>query len=142
MEHSRTYSIGRDRAADIPVADDSVSRLHAQVTLSAAGGLFLVDCGSTNGTFLIRANGDEESISQAHVGMGEAVKFGSVIVAARDLLEALRNFGRPPAPAPPLPEPAARGLASPMPHSDRLVRCGCGAVRSAKQTCVLCGEKR
>lgn len=141
MGETRTYSIGRDRTADIPIADDSVSRLHAQLTVGDSDELLLTDCGSTNGTFLVRANGVEEAVSQARVALNETVKFGSVAVTARDLVDLVRKLGRVKTPPPPRPASATpMSDPYPMPHSERLVRCGCGAVRSARQACVLCGE--
>lgn len=153
--NGRAYRVGRDRSADIPIADDSVSRLHAQLVL-ATDGLFVTDCNSTNGTFVVRLHGVEEPVTQARAGAGDSIKFGSVVVAVRDLMEFIGSRKSPPSAAPPPPpvpavaaSPAAKqpsaanqpsAIAWELPHSDRLVRCVCGAVRSARQACVLCGE--
>ncbi len=49
-----TYVVGRGKKADIPLsdADDSVSKLHVEITQDSKGNLYLTDCGSLNGTFL------------------------------------------------------------------------------------------
>ncbi|MCG6861051.1 MAG: FHA domain-containing protein [Chromatiaceae bacterium] len=44
------FSIGRERSCAIPVADDSVSAMHAELTFLGDGKLLLTDCNSTNGT--------------------------------------------------------------------------------------------
>jgi apolipoprotein N-acyltransferase len=51
----RTFTIGRDKSCDVPIADDSVSRVHAEVWLGSDGALMLADRGSSNGTSLIRS---------------------------------------------------------------------------------------
>jgi hypothetical protein len=38
------FSIGRERSCDIPVADDSVSARHAELTFLGDGKLLLTDC--------------------------------------------------------------------------------------------------
>ena len=53
MQEQR-FTIGRDRGCDIPIADESVSRLHAQLTFTEGQQIFLTDCQSSNGTFLFR----------------------------------------------------------------------------------------
>lgn len=63
--------IGRVAPADLVLADSEVSRRHCQVRLGA-GGLTVVDLGSTNGTFV-----DGERISgAAPLPVGSAVRIG------------------------------------------------------------------
>ncbi len=57
-EHGRVHSFAQDEVrigsspeADVPLADNSVSREHVSIRLSP-GGFVLTDLGSTNGTFL------------------------------------------------------------------------------------------
>lgn len=49
---NRPISLGRSPGNDIVVADTQVSRRHAVINLQAAGEYWLVDLGSTNGTYL------------------------------------------------------------------------------------------
>ncbi|GAA0347831.1 FtsK/SpoIIIE domain-containing protein [Streptomyces blastmyceticus] len=50
--HGGEVSVGRSTAADVPLDDPDVSRLHCAVTLSDDGTVTLRDLGSTNGTTL------------------------------------------------------------------------------------------
>ncbi|MBL8233677.1 MAG: FHA domain-containing protein, partial [Bryobacterales bacterium] len=115
--------------ADIPLADPSVSRQHAEIQLLDTGCLFLIDCNSSNGTWLFR-EGIPRRIQQDTVSAGEEIQFGSVRIAASDLIDvAQRSL------APPAPQPQARTL----PKSTKLVRCGCGAVVALGSECPFCG---
>lgn len=115
----RRYTIGRDRSCDIPIADDSVSRLHAEIWLADDGALMLADRGSSNGTTLLR--GQEAFPLRVDVVLpGDQVRFGRALLAVQDLVEAIEikfpraltpptpsgNISLPPPPPPP-PPPAA-----------------------------------
>lgn len=67
-------SIGRDPSTDICIAEPSVSRVHARVTMSPEG-LLLEDLNSSNGTFV---NG--EPIRASYLQDGDSVSFGTVDV--------------------------------------------------------------
>ena len=67
------FSIGRDAACDLAIADMTVSRRHAQLERTAAGWL-LTDLESTNGT---RVNGWRVR-GQVPVRSGDLVSFGSL----------------------------------------------------------------
>lgn len=104
------FTIGRSDA-DIILNDaaNSVSKLHAELTVGADGkSLFLVDCGSSNGTFIER-QGRWERIKQDAVRADEAVRFGTNIVQMRDLLKKLPSRNAPVAKGPP-PLPAKNSL--------------------------------
>ncbi|MEU5423728.1 FHA domain-containing protein, partial [Streptomyces sp. NPDC020667] len=60
--HGGEVSVGRSTAADVPLDDPDVSRLHCAVTLSDDGTVTLRDLGSTNGTTL-----DGEAVGEAPV---------------------------------------------------------------------------
>jgi len=75
MEDYRTYSIGRSRYCDIVIADNTVSRSHAELVITARGQHYITDCGSTSGTYLARG-GDWEKVSQCFVETGEALLLG------------------------------------------------------------------
>jgi hypothetical protein len=69
----RRFSIGRDAACDLAIADLTVSRRHAQLERSADGWL-LTDLESTNGT---RVNGWRvRGHDRVPVGPGDRVTFG------------------------------------------------------------------
>ena len=73
----RVVTIGR-KGTDIVLNDSSngVSRLHADLTITDQGTLYLVDCGSSNGTFVHR-QGTWHAIKQDYVTREEQVRFGS-----------------------------------------------------------------
>jgi len=135
-----TFTVGRDPSADIPVADGSVSRIHAEVSLLDGDRVFVTDCQSSNGTFAIR-DGVETRIQQERLGPGDRVKFGGVTLAVSDLAAAIRRkLGpvAPPGPAPAPPKPAARPKR--FPTQARLVRCHCGDIKDASGPCPACGQ--
>ncbi|KAB7850309.1 FHA domain-containing protein, partial [Streptomyces mobaraensis] len=60
--HGGEVRVGRSSAADIPVDDPDVSRLHCAVTLGDDGRVTLHDLGSTNGTTLDATPVDERPV--------------------------------------------------------------------------------
>jgi adenylate cyclase len=68
----RTLIVGRTDDCDLPIADPTVSRRHAELDLTE-GGLRLRDLGSTNGTFV-----DGRRVSEAVALPGAQVAFGKV----------------------------------------------------------------
>ncbi len=54
MTEGRKFTIGRDPRCDIAVADDSVSRVHAEFLCAADGSMTVRDRGSRNGTRVLR----------------------------------------------------------------------------------------
>ena len=72
-------TIGRDVSCGIALPDDSVSRLHAQITRQPTG-YFIVDVESSNGVFL---NGDQVT-SPAQLFSGDVLRLGEVILTVRD----------------------------------------------------------
>ena len=138
MKHTRRkFTIGRDRACDIPLADDSVSAHHAELSFLAEGKLLLTDCHSTNGTFLLLPDGRSQRLHQELISPLDQLKLGNVTVRVRDLLEALR-----------LKFPRFEEDLQPPPSTDQeppvqgpgLVRCVCGTPRRTDQPCPVCGR--
>jgi two-component system, NtrC family, response regulator AtoC len=68
-------TIGRTEAADIVVADDSLSRRHARL-LWADEGVWLEDLGSTNGTYVGGAK-----VSRVLIAPGDEITLGAVVAA-------------------------------------------------------------
>lgn len=75
MSRVRTYVVGRDRACDVPLDDSSVSRRHAEVVRLAGGRLYVTDCATTNGTFVLDG-GAWRAIRQAFVEPTGRIRFG------------------------------------------------------------------
>lgn len=129
-EARRKFTIGRDRACDIPLADDSVSGHHAELEFLEDGKLLLTDCQSTNGTFLLGTGHQTQRIRQSLVSPLDQVRFGGVALGMRELIEALRlKVG----------VPAAVDAEAPRVRGRRLVRCVCGGIKPADATCPECG---
>lgn len=120
------YTIGRDRGCDIPIADDSVSRQHAELSFAGGGKIVLKDCGSSNGTHLVRG-GKESPLREEQVFPTDEVRFGSVKLSVADMLEAVN--AKNPVPAP-VPE---------KPNDSKLIRCTCGAIKRSDEDCTACG---
>lgn len=132
----RKFTIGRDAACDIRIADDSVSRIHAELTLTEEGEILLRDCGSSNGTRLLR-QGKASPLRQETVAPADQIQFGEASVAVADLLSVLRQK---------FPQASASAGANfPPPSSPpskpaKLVRCGCGTIKPVHQPCPECGQ--
>ena len=75
----RRFTIGRELACDMTLADETVSRWHASLQQSSDGWL-LADLGSTNGT---RLNGWRVT-SPSPVAAGDLVSFGDVTFVLAD----------------------------------------------------------
>lgn len=70
----RRVTLGRTGDNDIVVADPTVSRFHAALSLNPRGEIVVSDLGSANGTFV---NG--QRILQAHVlNLGDELRLGSI----------------------------------------------------------------
>ncbi|MEZ5351871.1 MAG: FHA domain-containing protein [Bryobacteraceae bacterium] len=144
---SKTFTIGRDPSADIPIADASVSRIHAEAVLDDGGQVFLTDCNSSNGTFILR-DGKEQRVSQERLLATDQIKFGGVSLPVTALIAAIRRKDPRPEPAPmpsadspasiDKPPPKKKGVRE-FSESTRLVRCACGAVKPAASVCATCG---
>jgi hypothetical protein len=138
MKQDPTFSIGRGRECDLVIADDSVSRLHAKITFTADGKIFLVDCHSTHGT-VIRSGSHRIPVHQEFVSPTDSLEFGEVTWTVKELVDALRlKFPAmgPVALAEPGKAPTTQG-----PHwakGKKLVRCSCGAVKTKNERCPLC----
>jgi|SRR5579871_2042573 len=163
---SRRFTIGRDKNCDVPIADDSVSRLHAEIWLAEDGSLMMADRGSVNGTTVVRGQA-KFPLNQDVIQPGDYIRMGSVILSAGEIVEAVesRQPGAltrvaapgPPGPPPPPPPPPQFGVPQmtpppytpstpmpipgpppPRPAGAPLVRCECGAVKTFGQICPGC----
>jgi pSer/pThr/pTyr-binding forkhead associated (FHA) protein len=72
-------TIGRDASCGITLPDDSVSRVHAQITRQPKG-YFIVDLDSSNGVFL---NGDQVT-SPAQIIVGDVLRLGDAILTVQE----------------------------------------------------------
>ena len=86
----QTLTIGRSRDADIRLDDISVSRMHAELTMTHDGRCYLTDRNSLRGTCVLR-NGQWASHRQGYVDSDAKLRFGKCEVALPDLLKG-RSF--------------------------------------------------
>jgi hypothetical protein len=91
--------VGRDPDCELPLRHHSVSLLHCELSLTSDG-VYLRDCGSTNGTFI---NG--KAVREAWLMPGQELKFGGVelFVESTDAIIAIP-------PAQPVPEPPPKAI--------------------------------
>ena len=95
QQDERIITIGRSPENDIVLNDPSISRVHARLSLMPAGRLFLVDCTSANGTWLLHT-GQAYPIRQDYITPYDTVRFGDLEVMVHELL---MRVPPPPAPA-------------------------------------------
>ena len=122
------FTIGRDKDCDIAIADDSVSRIHAELTVLENGKLVLTDRESSNGTAVMQS-GQPRRIDQAYVAPTDQVQFGSVVLLVSELIQAIQ------AKASRRHENKGAGALA-----GKLIRCECGAVKPAGARCRECGQ--
>src|SRR5947209_374501 len=67
-----TFILGRSSKCDLVVKDDTVSRHHAEISVTKTT-LGVLDLGSRNGTFI-----DSDRVQTAALRMGHQVRFGGV----------------------------------------------------------------
>jgi len=88
----QTVLIGRHSDCDVVLADDSVSRLHAELVLGRNRRFFLVDRQSTRGTWLSR--GSWQRLDRAdYVQSDERVRFGDSELTVEDLARRAQRRG-------------------------------------------------
>jgi len=90
----RTYLIGRAKLADMTIDDPSVSRAHAEFTITQSGRFFYVDRATTHGSFII-ANDQKQPLKQAFVKPDELLSIGTYRIKAGELarhLQATNKF--------------------------------------------------
>jgi hypothetical protein len=143
---NRVIRIGRGSDCDVVLADDTVSRRHAELRLEPDGWT-LVDLQSSNGTF-VKREGQEARCERARVTAFDSLRFGSVVTTLPEIFtrvgilkpesEQRAAPSRAPAPEPPQ-EPLYYGAPSDTAARRRTVRCACGAPKKEGAPCPVCG---
>ena len=72
------HTIGRAPENALVLNDDSVSRQHAQIVVSAIN-VTVADAGSDNGTWVLGADGNQKAKTPVTLRDGDRVRFGRVI---------------------------------------------------------------
>lgn len=140
MTHpERKYTIGRAPTCDIVLADESVSRVHAELAFLVDGRLLVTDCRSTQGTMLLRLSGAQVPVRQELVSPRDALRFGTVTMPVAELLQAIDGQHPATGVAGNVRQKASPVAAAAMPPEGAgLVRCACGAVKVKNQRCEVC----
>ena len=86
----KVISIGRDSACEISIPDQSVSRNHAQIFISNSGRLYLIDCKSYFGSFIINRD-QKRQISQSEITVNDSLCFGNYEMSGQELYMKIRN---------------------------------------------------
>ena len=97
---------------EVPASEDTVGRRHAEITVGANGDCYLVDLGSSNGTYLA-TGGKWKKIQQSAVELNTPIRLGSYETTISALLRFRRQAAPPPLPSafvarPPQPQQPAR----------------------------------
>ena len=92
MSGFSTYRIGRGTDADIRIDDTTVSRIHAELVVTAKGSYYLTDCASRNGSYVAR-NGEWIRIRQEYISPEDAILLGRHQTTALGLLQKLGARG-------------------------------------------------
>ncbi len=79
LQPGRTIVVGRAVTSDVPIYDPTISRRHAEVSLTD-GGVKVKDVGSSNGTFLNGAR-----ITEALAGENDVITFGKVAFRVKEV---------------------------------------------------------
>ena len=72
---SQTLTVGRSPDSDVRIRDETVSRRHAELTVTSSGRYYVTDCGSLRGTCVFRG-GEWTPLRQGYVGPDERLRFG------------------------------------------------------------------
>jgi pSer/pThr/pTyr-binding forkhead associated (FHA) protein len=138
MTHpERKYTIGRSPTCDIVLADESVSRIHAELTFLEDGKLLVTDCRSTQGTALMHHGGEVRTIRQELVSPLDTLRFGAVSLPVKELLQAI-HLKYPPVMNGGSTHKKVSPVAPKPPEGEGLVRCECGAVKVKNSRCEVC----
>ncbi len=93
MSNFFIYRIGRGSDMDICIDDNTVSRVHAELVVTAKGTYYLTDCGSSGGSYVAR-NGEWESITQDFIAPMDAILLGRYQTTTQQLMAMVNQGGR------------------------------------------------
>ena len=82
----QTLTVGRSQGSDVRIRDESVSRQHAELTVTSSGRYYVTDCGSLRGTSVFRG-GEWVPLRQGYVGAEERLRFGKFETKLAGLLK-------------------------------------------------------
>jgi pSer/pThr/pTyr-binding forkhead associated (FHA) protein len=87
MTKYAVFRIGRADSADIQLTDPTISRLHAEILLTADGRFYLTDCQSSSGTSVQQRGASQWSrIQQSYVDKTDRVLLGQYQTSVEELV--------------------------------------------------------
>jgi len=89
---SRTYRVGRGNDCEIRLDDASISRLHAELSVTDDGRYYITDCNSSRGSFRFEG-GDWVRMRQGFVKREDRLKLGNAELTVAQLIRALSPHG-------------------------------------------------
>ncbi|MEP2653073.1 MAG: FHA domain-containing protein [Paraglaciecola sp.] len=90
MKYPSEYIIGRHSSCDIVLLVNEISSKHAELVIGVDERVFLTDCGSKNGTFLLKEQ-EWQPVRQTYVQVNDTVSFGSFEISVSRLLDMLKQ---------------------------------------------------
>lgn len=90
MVSPETFTIGRAPGCEIHLAEASVSRRHAELVIGIGDVVYIVDCKSSHGTFVI-SDGDWMPIKQIYVKKTDRIRLGEYQSSVAALMEMIRK---------------------------------------------------
>lgn len=93
-EQRVTVTIGRSGKCDIVMSESSMSRIHAEVTLTHTGRVFVVDRLSSQGTYVAKGD-DLVQVRQTFAGPDDIVFFGELGLSGDELRECVERREAP-----------------------------------------------
>jgi pSer/pThr/pTyr-binding forkhead associated (FHA) protein len=89
-----TWVIGRHTDCDIQIGDETVSRYHAELVVGRSNKPFLVDRGSTHGTWTNERSGWQRLERGSYVQPDTRVRLGHHETTVRELMSRIPNANR------------------------------------------------
>ena len=86
----KTWTLGRDKDSDLVIDGATVSRKHAELTITRDGKYYLIDCMSTSGTF-VAGKKQWEQISQSFVDITDTLLLGRQQMSMSEIVNSIET---------------------------------------------------
>jgi predicted component of type VI protein secretion system len=85
------YVVGRNKDCEIVLEDQTVSRQHLEVVVTADGRYYLTDMNSSGGTAVLR-NNEWIAVRQAYVEKTDQIRLGELLMTVQELAIQINNY--------------------------------------------------
>ena len=86
----KTYTLGRNKDSDLVIDGATVSRKHAELTITRDGKYYLIDCMSASGTF-VAGQKEWEQISQSFVDITDTLLLGRYQMSMSEIVNSIET---------------------------------------------------